>query len=70
MLVLTRKLGEQITVGDDIILKVVSVEGNRVRVGIEAPQEVRIIRGELVDRQRQQRCTPSPSVTSVATHGG
>lgn len=47
MLVLTRKPGEKIILGDDIVLTVVQVHGNRVRVSIEAPDDVRILRGEL-----------------------
>ncbi len=47
MLVLTRKAGERITIGDQIVLVVSKVSGNRVTVGIEAPAGVRIVRGEL-----------------------
>ncbi len=47
MLVLTRKIGEQILIGDDIKVTLLRVRGNTVRIGIEAPPEVRIIRGEL-----------------------
>jgi carbon storage regulator len=48
MLVLTRKLEETIKIGNDIIIKVVQLGGGTVRLGIEAPQSVRILRGELV----------------------
>ncbi len=47
MLVLTRKLQEQIQVGDDITITILRVKGNTVRVGIEAPRHVRVVRGEL-----------------------
>jgi carbon storage regulator len=47
MLVLSRKPGEKIRVGTHITLTVVEVQGNRVRLGIEAPPEVHILRGEL-----------------------
>ncbi len=47
MLVLTRKVGESICIGDDITLVVTKSAGNRVTLGIEAPRDVRIIRGEL-----------------------
>jgi carbon storage regulator CsrA len=47
MLVLSRKVDQQITIGDDITLTVVRVDGNRVRIGISAPRDVRILRGEL-----------------------
>jgi carbon storage regulator CsrA len=47
MLVLTRKLDEQILIGDDIKVTLIRVRGNTVRLGIEAPKNVRIVRGEL-----------------------
>lgn len=47
MLVLTRKLGEVIRVGDTVTVRVLEVKGNQVRLGIEAPQEVRIYREEV-----------------------
>lgn len=47
MLVLSRKQGEQIRIGDNIVLTISRIAGNRVSVGIEAPRDVRIVRGEL-----------------------
>ena len=47
MLVLTRKPGEKVFIGDDIVVAVVEVTGNRVRIGIDAPDHVRILREEL-----------------------
>ena len=47
MLVLTRKMDEQIVIGDQIKLTVLRVRGNTVRIGIEAPRDIRIVRGEL-----------------------
>ncbi len=51
MLVLTRKLQEQIRVGDNITLTVLRVKGNSVRIGIEAPKDVRVVRGELPPKE-------------------
>jgi carbon storage regulator len=48
MLVLSRKPGETIVVGDDIIITVVSINGNRIKLGIEAPTDVPIKRRELL----------------------
>lgn len=47
MLVLSRKVGEQLIIGDNIRVVIHRVAGNRVTVGIEAPNDVRIVRGEL-----------------------
>jgi len=47
MLVLTRKLQQQIKIGDQITVTILKVKGKTVRVGITAPREVRVIRGEL-----------------------
>lgn len=50
MLVLTRKSGETIHIGDDIVLKVSEISGNRVKVCIDAPKVLRILRGEVADQ--------------------
>ena len=47
MLVLTRKLQQQIKIGDQITVTILKVKGSTVRVGITAPREVRVVRGEL-----------------------
>ncbi len=47
MLVLTRKTTEQILIGDNIKITIVRVQGNSVRIGIDAPREMRVVRGEL-----------------------
>ena len=47
MLVLTRKLQERIRIGDNVVVTVLRVKGNTVRLGVEAPQDVQILRGEL-----------------------
>jgi carbon storage regulator CsrA len=47
MLVLSRKIGEKVVIGDEIVLVVKRILGQRVTFGIEAPETVRIIRGEL-----------------------
>lgn len=48
MLVLTRRPGQSIVVGDGVELVVVRIEGDRVVLGIEAPREVRVVRAELL----------------------
>lgn len=47
MLILTRKVGEKITAGPDITFTIVKIKGNSVRVGIEAPDHITILRDEL-----------------------
>lgn len=47
MLVLTRKAGEKVVIGNGITVTVVEVQGNRVRLAFDAPDQVRILRGEL-----------------------
>ena len=47
MLVLTRKIDEAIRIGDDIVVKVIDIDKNVVRLGIEAPKEIAILREEL-----------------------
>ena len=49
MLVLTRKHGQQIVINDDIVVSVVKIQGNTVRIGIDAPEHVRILRSELAE---------------------
>ena len=47
MLILSRRPGESVTLGDDIVVTVVSVNGNQVRLGINAPRELRVLRDEI-----------------------
>ena len=49
MLVLSRKQNERIRVGDSVVVTVVRVSGDKVRIGIEAPADVRVLRDELDD---------------------
>jgi len=49
MLVLARKLGESIVIADNITVKIVSVENGVVKLGIDAPREISIIRSELIE---------------------
>lgn len=48
MLVLSRKAGESLSIGPDITIEIIAVEGDRVRIGIQAPKEIRIFRTELL----------------------
>jgi carbon storage regulator CsrA len=59
MLVLTRKPQQQIRIGDNITVTIVKIKGNTVRVGIEAPRSVRVVRGELPVKAAQPGTTSS-----------
>ena len=62
MLVFTRRVGEEIVVGGDIRIVVLSVHGNRVRLGVTAPQSVRVDRYEVHNRRVQ---SPSDQTRSL-----
>ncbi len=67
MLTVTRMAGEKIIIGDDIVVTVVSVSGSgRVRIGIEAPRQVRIDRAEVLERIRQENVDAATSVPDAA----
>lgn len=51
MLILQRRPGEKVMIGEDISISVISVEGSRVRLAISAPREVSILRGELLEAE-------------------
>ncbi|GIW87421.1 MAG: hypothetical protein KatS3mg108_1745 [Isosphaeraceae bacterium] len=59
MLVLTRKVAEKLYIGDGISVTVLRIGGGQVRLGIEAPADVAIVRGELRDRERGRLGTSS-----------
>ena len=54
MLVLSRKSNESIVINGNILIKVVSIRGNEVRLGFEAPQEISIIRKELIEQAAKE----------------
>ena len=53
MLILTRRAGEAILIGNDIKITVTAINGNQVRIGIDAPREVKVLREELVWRDKE-----------------
>ncbi|MEM6471148.1 MAG: carbon storage regulator [Planctomycetota bacterium] len=59
MLILSRKVDQEILIGDDVRLTVVRIDANRVRIGIDAPDEVRILRGELAAKE-MANCSEQP----------
>ena len=55
MLVLSRRVGDRILIGKDVWLTVVQIAGDKVRIGIEAPKDVPIIRNELIPRNEPKK---------------
>lgn len=56
MLVLTRKIGERIMIGDDVEVVVIELRPDRVRLGISAPKEVEVHREEVYNARREDKC--------------
>ncbi len=64
MLVITRKLGERITIGDNIVVTLLEVKGSQARLGIEAPRNISIHRQEVYERIRKENLDSSLVGTS------
>ncbi len=61
MLALTRKPGERIVIGDNIVVTIIEIKGDNIRLAIEAPKDIKIYRGELYDTiaaENKQAATP------------
>ncbi len=71
MLVLSRKVGEKIVIGDNITVTLVRLAGNRVAIGVDAPDRVRVVRGEIMEGAgpSQRPDKPDPSTSDSVTSG-
>ena len=58
MLILTRRTGETVCIGDDVEVTVMAVNGMQVRIGIKAPRSVAVDRLEIAERKQRERDTP------------
>ena len=70
MLVLTRKIGEQIRIGDTVTVRVLEVRGSQVRLGVDAPAEVRIYREEIYQPEREANGAGQPANGAVEPANG
>ncbi|HBF08744.1 MAG TPA: carbon storage regulator, partial [Gammaproteobacteria bacterium] len=60
MLILTRRVGETIVIGDDVKITVLGVKGNQVRIGVNAPKSVSVHREEIFNRIQQENNVGQP----------
>jgi carbon storage regulator len=68
MLVLTRKPRQQIMIGDDIVINVVEVQGENVRIAIDAPREIKIYRGEIYRAIQEENQKAAAHVKNINLH--
>lgn len=61
MLILTRRVGEMLKIGDNVDVTILSVKGNQVRIGINAPKEVTVHREEIYSRIKEEQDHQLPS---------
>ncbi len=61
MLILTRRAGQALRIGDDIEVTVMAVNGSQVRIGINAPRQVAVDREEIAERKRRERAVSNPA---------
>ena len=57
MLILTRRNGESLMIGDDVKITILGIKGNQVRIGIDAPREVEVHREEIYERIKRENTT-------------
>jgi carbon storage regulator len=62
MLILTRRVGESLKIGDEVTVTVLGVKGNQIRIGIEAPHDVAVHREEIYERIAEQGNAPAQAM--------
>lgn len=71
MLILTRRVGEAVVIGEEVTVTVLGVKGNQVRIGVNAPKSVSVHREEIFDRikNEEQGSNSAPRVSEIAVAG-
>jgi len=64
MLILTRRVGETVMIGDDVTVTVLGVKGNQVRIGVNAPKEIAVHREEIFERIKREEQNNLPRVAA------
>ena len=70
MLILTRRVGETVVIGNDVDVTVLGVKGNQVRLGVKAPREVSVHREEIYKRIKEEENESSSNGSGRSSHNG